>query len=762
MVTMPTKVLVFESDSAFAGELRHELSSLGCDVRIVDDGNVGLQQAQTDRPDLVLLSIELPRMNGFSVCNKLKKDVNLKDVPLIIMSSESSDETFDQHKKLRTRAEAYVHKPIKFADLLQQIQSFVAIEGDEMAATGDIEIEEVSPESLDDPGSRTEILKRPVFAHIDPEVDSFADAAFGRLEARDDEAHAVSAALAESPAPPVQRRSSPPFSPPQAGVPPMRQSSPPAPMRPSTHPPPAPPPMVVRGSNPPPPNGASGPSAQSVAEAEANARAAAQAAQELEQAKAELGRATGELQQASSRAGELEKQLRDAESAATRAKEDAQAEAENLKRDLEELRGRLASSTAPSVRGGSVPPKPGGVSSREFLDLRETLSKKDKEILALKTQLTAKEKEMFEAHERSLALEGRMGELEDKVLAKDREAAEAGDTIEGLTGELETNKKVAADAQTELDRVSKELAALVETREQETQAHEATVTGLKAELTVETRTKDEAVTALATANARFTGETAATLARHTNEIEARDALLAQARSTHEREIEEARGTHASQLAEARESHASEMTEARGRHSAELEQGEAKHAGEVGALVAKHAAETDAAKGRHAAEIDELEAASREQRLAAVAEREATLRDEAAQSLASAQRSHEEQVGRMQAAAELAEAELQTNLGRTAQRLAETEKLLGETIGARTALASQVGTLESKTAALEEELGVLRGELDETRKNLVRESSRATRAVAKWDADRASLERAKDALAVALSQLDEAEARPITE
>src|SRR3974390_416 len=124
---MSTKVLVFESDPAFAGELRNELGKLGCVTTVVDDGNVGLQQATSDRPDLILLSIELPRMNGFSVCNKLKKDPNLKDVPLIIMSSESSDETFDQHKKLRTRAEDYVHKPIAFGELLLHIQGFVPL-----------------------------------------------------------------------------------------------------------------------------------------------------------------------------------------------------------------------------------------------------------------------------------------------------------------------------------------------------------------------------------------------------------------------------------------------------------------------------------------------------------------------------------------------------------------------------------------------------------------------------------------------------------
>jgi DNA-binding response OmpR family regulator len=126
---MSTKVLVFESDAAFAGELRSELGKLGCSTCIVDDGSVGLQQASAERPDLILLSIELPRMNGFSVCNKLKKDPLLKDVPLIIMSSESSDETFEQHRKLRTRAEDYIHKPVAFGELLHHIQSFVQLAG---------------------------------------------------------------------------------------------------------------------------------------------------------------------------------------------------------------------------------------------------------------------------------------------------------------------------------------------------------------------------------------------------------------------------------------------------------------------------------------------------------------------------------------------------------------------------------------------------------------------------------------------------------
>src|ERR1700742_2894468 len=151
-----TKDAAFESDAGFAGELRSALGQLGCTVQVVDDGNVGLQAASSDRPDLILLSIELPRMNGFSVCNKLKKDPQLKDVPLVIMSSESSDETFEQHRKLRTRAEDYVHKPIAFGELLQPTRPFVA-RGAPAAESDGIVIDDLDMAVDEDPMAATTV-----------------------------------------------------------------------------------------------------------------------------------------------------------------------------------------------------------------------------------------------------------------------------------------------------------------------------------------------------------------------------------------------------------------------------------------------------------------------------------------------------------------------------------------------------------------------------------------------------------------------------
>jgi DNA-binding response OmpR family regulator len=121
------RVLVFESDAEFATNLKEALSARECEVEVVEDGEAGIQRAEASPPELIFLAIELPRMNGFSVCNKLKRHKLLAEVPLVLMSSEATDETFEQHKRLRTRAEDYVHKPISVDDLLGRISSFVEL-----------------------------------------------------------------------------------------------------------------------------------------------------------------------------------------------------------------------------------------------------------------------------------------------------------------------------------------------------------------------------------------------------------------------------------------------------------------------------------------------------------------------------------------------------------------------------------------------------------------------------------------------------------
>ena len=92
------------------------------DVELVGDGTQALQRAKDAPPDLILLCVELPKMSGYSICNKLKKNPSLKDVPLVIMSSEATPDIFEQHRKLKTRAEEYLIKPFDMNELLGKIR----------------------------------------------------------------------------------------------------------------------------------------------------------------------------------------------------------------------------------------------------------------------------------------------------------------------------------------------------------------------------------------------------------------------------------------------------------------------------------------------------------------------------------------------------------------------------------------------------------------------------------------------------------------
>lgn len=144
---MAKKILLIESDGAFAQELSDAIEARGLEARSTADGKEGLELVRADRPDLIVLSVELPRMSGYSVCNKLKKDDDLRSIPLVIVSAEATPETFDQHRKLKTHADDYLIKPFAPAELLRKIAALVELPAepaeDEVVTLEDVEELEV-------------------------------------------------------------------------------------------------------------------------------------------------------------------------------------------------------------------------------------------------------------------------------------------------------------------------------------------------------------------------------------------------------------------------------------------------------------------------------------------------------------------------------------------------------------------------------------------------------------------------------------------
>lgn len=82
-----TKILVVEDDTFLAGMYVTKLTMEHFQVELATDGKVGLDKAKKDPPDLILLDILLPKMDGFEVLQALKKDPATKSIPVILLTN---------------------------------------------------------------------------------------------------------------------------------------------------------------------------------------------------------------------------------------------------------------------------------------------------------------------------------------------------------------------------------------------------------------------------------------------------------------------------------------------------------------------------------------------------------------------------------------------------------------------------------------------------------------------------------------------------
>ena len=115
------KVLVIEDDRALAEVLVYNLKQAGYDVHVAHDGQDGITQAQIKSPDVVLLDVMLPVVDGHDVCRRLRADALTRDL-LIIMLTAKTEES-DQLVGFSLGADDYVAKPFSVKILLERIKA---------------------------------------------------------------------------------------------------------------------------------------------------------------------------------------------------------------------------------------------------------------------------------------------------------------------------------------------------------------------------------------------------------------------------------------------------------------------------------------------------------------------------------------------------------------------------------------------------------------------------------------------------------------
>ncbi len=92
-------------------------------VKVARDGPAGLLAAKASLPDLILLDIQLPGMNGYEVAEQFRQDATLSDVPIVCVSSFAM--MGDKERGLAAGCDGYVTKPIDPVDFIQQIKPFL-------------------------------------------------------------------------------------------------------------------------------------------------------------------------------------------------------------------------------------------------------------------------------------------------------------------------------------------------------------------------------------------------------------------------------------------------------------------------------------------------------------------------------------------------------------------------------------------------------------------------------------------------------------
>lgn len=117
------KLLVVEDSSVPRQMILEMLKSKKLQVRSAEDGVEALEQVKLDPPDLVILDIVMPKMNGYEVCRKIKNDPATKDVLVLMCSSKGED--FDVYWGMKQGADDYITKPFKSKELVAKIKNLL-------------------------------------------------------------------------------------------------------------------------------------------------------------------------------------------------------------------------------------------------------------------------------------------------------------------------------------------------------------------------------------------------------------------------------------------------------------------------------------------------------------------------------------------------------------------------------------------------------------------------------------------------------------
>jgi two-component system alkaline phosphatase synthesis response regulator PhoP len=117
------KVLVVDDELYILHILDFSLGAEGYEVITAENGEQAIEKARNEQPDLVVLDVMMPKIDGYEACRKLKQDPEMKDVPVILLTAKGRD--IDRKLGLEVGADDYITKPFSPSKLIEKIGSFL-------------------------------------------------------------------------------------------------------------------------------------------------------------------------------------------------------------------------------------------------------------------------------------------------------------------------------------------------------------------------------------------------------------------------------------------------------------------------------------------------------------------------------------------------------------------------------------------------------------------------------------------------------------
>jgi twitching motility two-component system response regulator PilH len=118
-----SKVLIVEDSLAQRQMISDLLKGSGLKVLVACDGVEALEHLEKFSPDIVVMDIVMPRMNGYELCRRLKSDPKTQNVPVVMCSSKG--EEFDRYWGMKQGADAYIAKPFQPVELIGTVKQLL-------------------------------------------------------------------------------------------------------------------------------------------------------------------------------------------------------------------------------------------------------------------------------------------------------------------------------------------------------------------------------------------------------------------------------------------------------------------------------------------------------------------------------------------------------------------------------------------------------------------------------------------------------------